>query len=73
MFTVMPLIIAGWEWIIIALVIILLFGAKKIPDLMKALGKGTRSFKQGVQEADAELKEIKKDIEDVDAEPVDKK
>lgn len=73
MFTVMPLIIAGWEWIIIALVIILLFGAKKIPDLMKALGKGTRSFKQGVQEAEAELKEIKKDIEDVDAEPVDKK
>ena len=69
----MPLIIAGWEWIIIALVIILLFGAKKIPDLMKALGKGTRSFKQGVQEAEAELKEIKKDIEDVDAEPVDKK
>lgn len=73
MFTVMPLIIAGWEWIIIALVIILLFGAKKIPDLMKALGKGTRSFKQGVQEAEAELKEIKKDIEDVDAEPVDRK
>lgn len=73
MFTVMPLIIAGWEWIIIALVIILLFGAKKIPDLMKALGKGTRSFKQGVKEAEAELNEIKKDIEDVDAEPVDKK
>lgn len=73
MYTVMPLIIAGWEWIIIALVIVLLFGAKKIPDLMKALGKGTRSFKQGVQEAEAELKEIKKDIEDVDAEPVDKK
>lgn len=69
----MPLIIAGWEWIIIALVIVLLFGAKKIPDLMKALGKGTRSFKQGVREAEAEMKEIKKDIEDVDAEPVDRK
>lgn len=73
MYTVMPLIIAGWEWIIIALVIVLLFGAKKIPDLMKALGKGTRSFKQGVREAEAEMKEIKKDIEDVDAEPVDRK
>lgn len=36
----------GGEWLIIALVIILLFGARKIPDLAKGLGKGMREFKE---------------------------
>ena len=36
------------EIIIIALIILLLFGGKKIPELMKGLGKGVRSFKEGV-------------------------
>ncbi len=36
----------GSEWIIIALVVLLLFGGKKIPELMKGLGKGVRSFKE---------------------------
>ncbi|MBQ8047256.1 MAG: twin-arginine translocase TatA/TatE family subunit [Prevotella sp.] len=36
------------EIIIIALVILLLFGGKKIPELMKGLGKGVKSFKDGV-------------------------
>lgn len=36
------------EIIIIALIILLLFGGKKIPELMKGLGKGVRSFKDGV-------------------------
>ena len=42
----------GWEWPIIALVIILLFGGKKIPELMKGLGKGVSSFKKGMKEGD---------------------
>ncbi len=37
------------EIIVIALIILLLFGGKKIPDLMKGLGKGVRSFKDGVE------------------------
>ena len=37
-----------WEILIIALVILLLFGGKKIPELMKGIGKGVRSFKDGV-------------------------
>ena len=45
----------GWEWIIIALVILLLFGGKKIPELMRGLGKGVHSFRKGVQEAKAEM------------------
>lgn len=36
------------EIIIIALVVLLLFGGKKIPELMKGLGKGIKNFKQGV-------------------------
>ena len=36
---------SGSEWIIIALVILLLFGGKKIPELMRGLGKGVKSFK----------------------------
>ena len=43
---------SGSEWIIIALVILLLFGGKKIPELMRGLGKGVKSFKEGVNEAD---------------------
>ena len=37
------------EIILIALIVLLLFGAKKIPELMKGLGKGIHSFKKGVE------------------------
>ena len=38
----------GWEIVIIAILVLLLFGGKKIPELMKGLGKGVKSFKDGV-------------------------
>jgi len=60
---ILPLAIQGWEWIIIALVVLLLFGGKKIPELMRGLGKGVKSFKQGMKEVEGEMNEIKKDIE----------
>ncbi len=41
----------GWEWLVIFLVILLLFGGKKIPELMRGLGKGVHSFRKGMQEA----------------------
>jgi sec-independent protein translocase protein TatA len=41
------------EIIIIALVVLLLFGGKKIPELMSGLGKGVRSFKDGMSGKDA--------------------
>ena len=41
------------EIILIALVVLLLFGGKKIPELMKGLGKGVRSFKEGMNGEDA--------------------
>lgn len=45
----------GWEWLIILLVILLLFGGKKIPELMRGLGKGIKSFKQGMNEMKEEI------------------
>ena len=48
------------EIIVIALIVLLLFGGKKIPELMKGLGKGVHSFKEGVNN-------IEKDIENTTA------
>lgn len=50
------------EVLLIALLFLLLFGGKKIPELMKGLGKGVKSFKEGVNEA---TNELKKDLDDV--------
>ncbi len=42
------LFLGTWEIILIVLVVLLLFGGKKIPELMKGLGKGVKSFKDGM-------------------------
>lgn len=55
---------SGSEWVIIALLILLLFGGKKIPELMKGLGKGVKSFKDGVNEAKEEINKTKEDIDE---------
>ena len=65
----LSLLPSGSELIIIALVILLLFGGKKIPELMRGLGKGVKSFKQGVDEAKEEINKAKDEIN----EPVEKK
>ena len=49
---------SGWEWIIILIVVLLLFGGKKIPELMRGLGKGLKSFKEGIKEAKDEINNI---------------
>lgn len=59
---------SGSEWLIIFLVILLLFGGKKIPELMRGLGKGVKSFKEGVNEAKEEINKAKEEID----EPADK-
>ena len=43
------------EVLVIALVVLLFFGGKKIPELMKGLGKGVRSFKDGMKEVESGL------------------
>lgn len=51
------------EIIIVALVVLLLFGGKKIPELMRGLGKGVKSFKDGMNDVRKELDDISTDIE----------
>jgi sec-independent protein translocase protein TatA len=49
-----------WEIIIIVLVVLLLFGGKKIPELMKGVGKGVKSFKDGMNGVEDPKDEEKK-------------
>ncbi|MDY6302583.1 MAG: twin-arginine translocase TatA/TatE family subunit [Bacteroidales bacterium] len=51
------------EVILIVAIILLLFGGRKIPELMRGLGKGVKSFKQGMNEIEDE---IKKPVEELD-------
>lgn len=48
--------LGGPELILIVLVVLLLFGGKKIPELMHGVGKGVRSFKEGMNEVNDSLK-----------------
>ena len=50
----------GMEWISIALVVLLLFGGKKIPELAKGLGSGIKNFKKAVKDDEEEVAENKK-------------
>lgn len=57
-----PLFIDGigmQEVLLITLVVLLFFGGKKIPELMKGIGKGVRSFKEGMNNVEKEIEEIK--------------
>jgi sec-independent protein translocase protein TatA len=53
--------IGAGEIIIVALVVLLLFGGKKIPELMKGIGKGVKSFKDGMNGLEDGKKEDKKE------------
>jgi sec-independent protein translocase protein TatA len=44
----------GTEWLVIAGVIVLLFGAKKLPELARSLGRSTREFKKGISEGEGD-------------------
>ena len=58
-----PLGVVGpWQVVIIALVILLLFGGKKIPELMKGLGKGMKSFKEGMNEVEKQIEDVDRDL-----------
>lgn len=52
------------EIIIVALVILLIFGGKKIPELMKGLGKGVKSFKEGLNEVENKIDDVNSDVKD---------
>ena len=52
----------GWEWVIIIFFVLIFFGAKRIPELAKGLGRGIREFKDAARD-------IKKDINDASNTP----
>ena len=69
-----PLGILGvWEIVIIAFVILLLFGGKKIPELMRGLGKGVRSFKEGINDVEKEIKDVDAVLQDKNTDNRDEK
>jgi len=58
--TIIPLAFGAPQIVLIAVVILLLFGGKKIPELMKGLGGGIKEFKKATKEEDEEKKDTKK-------------
>lgn len=56
--------IGAGEIIVIALIVLLFFGGKKIPELMKGLGKGVRSFKEGMSNIEKEIDNAGKEGEE---------
>jgi len=53
--------LGGWEVFVILLAILLLFGAKRIPELARGLGRGIREFKDATREISSEIEESVKD------------
>ena len=53
----------GWEMVVIAIVILLLFGAKKLPELAKGLGQGIREFKGAVDGVKDEIDDVKDKVD----------
>ena len=53
----------GWEMVVIAIVILLLFGAKKLPELAKGLGQGIREFKGAVDGVKDEISDVKDKVD----------
>ena len=47
--------LGGWEWVIVILAVLLLFGAKKIPELARGLGQGIKEFKKATREVTDEI------------------
>lgn len=55
--------VGGWQIAIIVLVILLLFGGKKIPEMMRGLGRGVKEFKDGISGEEEDEKKSKSDKE----------
>lgn len=54
-----------WHWVVVLLIILLLFGAKRIPELAKGLGSGIKNFKNAIKEDETEAAKT------TEAKPVD--
>ena len=61
------------ELLIVLAIVVLLFGAKKIPDIAKGMGKGIKDFKKAIKEDEEEPKEIAKNDEEVPEAKIEEK
>jgi sec-independent protein translocase protein TatA len=52
----------GMEWVLIALAVLIFFGAKKIPEFAKGVGRGIREFKDAVKDVKKEVDEAEKEV-----------
>lgn len=66
------LMIGSTELILIVVVVLLLFGGKKIPELMRGLGRGVRNFKEGMNEPEEPVQDVRPN-NDADTESVDRR
>ncbi len=64
MMTGLLLFIGTTEILVIAGVVVLLFGGKKLPELMRGLGQGVKEFKKGTKELSAPLDEVKQTVDE---------
>ena len=53
--------LGGWEWVIVIMAVLLLFGARKIPELARGLGQGIREFKKATKEVTDEIQNAPED------------
>jgi len=62
-----------WELALIFLVVLLLFGAKRLPDIAQGMGKGIREFKKAVKDTQDEIKSASKEADPTKTDSTDKK
>ena len=58
--------ISGWEIIIVLVIVLLLFGGKKLPELAKGLGLGLREFKNASRDLKKEVEDASENIDDTE-------
>lgn len=61
----------GQEWILVGLVVVLLFGASKLPELARSAGSALGEFKSARYEAEQEFKQVKEEVEETEDEPAE--
>lgn len=69
--TIVPLFIGTTEMILIAVVALLLFGGKKLPEIMRGLGQGISEFKKAANDVSAPMKEAAKEVDNATHEAKD--
>lgn len=64
MLSIAPLFIGTTELMLIAVIALLLFGGKKLPEMMRGLGQGVREFKKGTQDITEPINDVKEEVKE---------